>query len=106
MRRVIKKIFNKKGYYNIIEAKTGEEGVLRFMLLQPALVTMDITLPYMNGIEATRRIIKKNPLANVVICSSIGQKIMVEEALEAGAKDFIVKPFREKELELIIQRFL
>jgi two-component system chemotaxis response regulator CheY len=95
MRSMIKDILtNAGGRYEVIgEANNGREAVARFRELQPDLVTMDIVMPQMDGIEATREILKLNPSANVVICSSMGQEALVVESISAGAKDFIVKPF-------------
>lgn len=106
MRKSIKKILLKMGFSSIIEAKSGEEAVLKYLLHRPYLVTMDITLPNINGIEATRRILKKDPKALVVMCSSMGQKILIEESLKAGAIDFVVKPFQEKKINAIIGKYL
>lgn len=106
MRNYIKSFFYNRGFHETVEAKTGEEAVVLYMLHRPTLVTMDITLPQMNGIEATRKILKRDPQAVVIMCSSIGQTVLIEEALEAGARDFIIKPFREKEINMIINSYL
>jgi len=75
------------------EAANGEEAVRLYQELKPDIVTMDITMPVMNGIDAIKEIMKIDPNAKIIVCSAMGQKPMVIEALQAGAKDFLVKPF-------------
>lgn len=84
------------------EGQDGNEAVQKYMELKPDVVTMDIVMPRVNGIEAVREIMKKDPNAKIVMISALGQEAMVKEALELGAKDFIVKPFnKDKVLEVI-----
>jgi two-component system chemotaxis response regulator CheY len=86
------------------EAENGVEAVQKFRELSPDIVTMDIVMPEMTGIEALKEIIKINPRASVVMCSALGQDSLVMEALDAGAKDFIVKPFQpQKVLEVVVR---
>lgn len=106
MRRSIKKILLNICKATIIEASSGEEAIVKFMLHRPSLVTMDITLPQINGIETTKKLIEKDPQVKVVMCSSMGQKILIEEALDAGAIDFIIKPFKEKKIKKILKLYL
>lgn len=108
MRSMIKDILtNAGGRYEVIgEANNGREAVARFRELQPDLVTMDIVMPQMDGIEATREILKLNPSANVVICSSMGQEALVVESISAGAKDFIVKPFTAERVLQVLAKVL
>lgn len=94
MRVTLKGILGANGFSDIIEASNGEEAVSKFQEHQPDLVLMDITMPIMDGIAATRRIREIDPQAKIVICSAMGQKEMVMEAVQAGAMDFIVKPFQ------------
>jgi two-component system chemotaxis response regulator CheY len=94
MRMMLKDILSKAGYEIAGEADNGKVGVERFMELLPDLVTMDITMPEMDGITAVREIRKQRPDATVIICSAMGQQAMVIDAIQAGAKDFIVKPFQ------------
>ena len=94
MRMMLKDILVKNGYEVVGEAENGQRGVERYFELLPDVVTMDITMPEMNGIEAVRKIKEKDPNARVVMCSAMGQQAMVIEAIQAGAKDFIVKPFQ------------
>ena len=79
--------------YAVYEASNGQEAIDQYEAHHPDLVFMDITMPVMDGIAATRAIKAKNPDAVIVMCSAMGQQSMVIEAVRAGAKDFIVKPF-------------
>lgn len=102
MRMMIKEILSKNGFEVVGEASDGSEGVEKYRELQPDLVTMDITMPEMDGITALKEIKKMNPDAKVIMCSAMGQQAMVIDAIQAGAKDFIVKPFQaERVLEAI-----
>jgi two-component system chemotaxis response regulator CheY len=96
MRMVITKIISSSGQYEIVgEAANGEEAVLKYKELRPDLVTMDITMPKKDGLWALKKIIAFDDNAKVVICSAMGQKPMVLEAIQAGAIDFLVKPFQK-----------
>ena len=94
MRMMIKDILVKNGYEVVGEAQDGVEAVEKFRELRPDLVTMDITMPEMDGITALKKIREIDPNAKVIMCSAMGQQAMVIDAIQAGAKDFIVKPFQ------------
>ena len=94
MRMMIKDILSKNGYEVVAEAANGVEAVELYKSHQPDLVTMDITMPEMDGIEAVKQIKAVNPAAKVIMCSAMGQQSMVMDAIKAGANDFIVKPFQ------------
>ena len=94
MRMMIKDILIKHGFEVVGEATNGLEAILRYKELAPDLVTMDITMPEMDGIAAVKQIKKMDPNARVIMCSAMGQQAMVLEAIQAGARDFIVKPFQ------------
>lgn len=94
MRMMIKDILTKNGYEVVGEAENGKIAVEKYKELQPDLVTMDITMPEMDGIEAVKKIKAINANARIVMCSAMGQQAMVIDAIQAGAKDFIVKPFQ------------
>lgn len=97
----------KKGNHQIIgEAESGIEAIELYEAHKPDLVTMDVTMPLMNGIEATRLIKSKYPNAKIIMCSAMGQQKVVRESIEAGAKDFIIKPFEENRVIDAIQRVL
>lgn len=105
-RTVLRSMLSANGYKDIVEAGNGEEAVKQYKLNSPDIVLMDITMPIMNGIEALRAIREYDPLARVVMCTAMGQKSMVVEAIQAGAKDFIVKPFQTNRVLESIQRLL
>lgn len=94
MRMMIKDILIKHGYEVVGEATNGAEAMVRYKELSPDLVTMDITMPEMDGITAVREIKKLDPNARIIMCSAMGQQAMVLEAIQAGARDFVVKPFQ------------
>ena len=94
MRMMIKDILTKNGYEVVAEAANGVEAVELYKSHQPDLVTMDITMPEMDGIKAVKQIKAVNPAAKVIMCSAMGQQSMVMDAIKAGANDFIVKPFQ------------
>ena len=94
MRMMIKDILTKNGYEVVAEAANGVEAVELYKSHQPDLVTMDITMPEMDGIEAVKQIKAVNPAAKVIMCSAMGQQSMVMDAIKAGANYFIVKPFQ------------
>jgi len=84
------------------EASNGVEAIEKYKELSPDVVTMDIVMPLLSGIEAVKEIIKYDSGAKIVMCSALGQDSLIMEAIESGAKDFIVKPFKaEKVLEII-----
>ena len=103
MRSMIADIVQKDDAFEVIgQAATGSEAVERYRELKPDLVTMDIVMPEMDGIEATRQIIHDDPGARIVMCSALGQEALVIESIAAGARDFIVKPFTaEKVLQMV-----
>jgi len=109
MRNMIAEIFNGKKYkeedYQVVaEAENGIEAVEKYKEHSPDIVTMDIVMPEMTGIEALKEIMGMDTGANVIMCSALGQDSLVMEALDAGAKDFIVKPFQpEKVLDVVVR---
>jgi two-component system chemotaxis response regulator CheY len=109
MRNMIAEIFNGKKYkeedYQVVaEAENGVEAVQKYREHNPDIVTMDIVMPEMTGIEALKEIMGIDSGANVIMCSALGQDSLVMEALDAGARDFIVKPFQpEKVLDVVIR---
>jgi two-component system, chemotaxis family, chemotaxis protein CheY len=106
MRSMIREIFLEASYQVVGEATHGAEAVQRYEELKPDLTMMDIVMPYKNGVEATREIVRAHPEAVVIICSALGQEALVQEALEAGAADFVVKPFRSEELLTVVRKVL
>lgn len=94
MRMMIKDILTKNGYTVAGEAENGLKAVEKYNELKPDLVLMDITMPEMDGIQALKQIKSVDPSASIIMCSAMGQQAMVIESIQAGAKDFIVKPFQ------------
>ncbi|WP_438446904.1 response regulator [Gorillibacterium sp. sgz5001074] len=94
MRMMIRDILTKNGYEVCGEANDGAQAIEKYKELRPDLITMDITMPEMDGINALKEIKKIEPNAKVIMCSAMGQQAMVIDAIQAGAKDFIVKPFQ------------
>ncbi len=94
MRQMIRDIIEPEGYEVVGEASDGVEVVEKFRELHPDLVMMDIVMPKRSGIDAVKAIKADDPTASVVMCSALGQETLVMEAIQAGAKDFIVKPFK------------
>ncbi len=102
MRMMIKDILSKNGYNIAGEAENGLKAIEKYNELKPDLVLMDITMPEMDGIEALKKIKEADPNATIIMCSAMGQQAMVIEAIQSGAKDFIVKPFQpERVLEAV-----
>jgi len=93
MRMKLKDILEKNGYKVVAEAQNGVEAVEKYKAEKPNLVTMDITMPEMDGVDALKEIKAFDPTARVVMCSAMGQQGMVMDAIRSGAVDFIVKPF-------------
>ena len=97
----------KKGNHHIVgEAESGKEAIELYEKYKPDLVTMDVTMPVMSGIEATKIIKNKYPDAKIIMCSAMGQQKIVRESIQAGAKDFIIKPFEESRVMDAINRVL
>jgi len=105
MRMMIRDILTKDGYV-IHEATNGQEAVTKYQEINPDLVTMDITMPDVDGIEALKRIRDADPSAKVLMVSAMGQQKLILEALEAGASDFIVKPFQPTKVLEIVHKAL
>lgn len=106
MRSMIADILKQAGFEVVGEAETGAEAVERYRELKPDLVTMDIVMPDMGGIDAVREIVKTDPDAKILMCSAMGQQALVIEAIQAGARDFVVKPFQPSRVLEAVQRVL
>ncbi len=96
MRMSIKLMLERNGFEIAGEAEDGKIAIRKYQECHPDIVTMDITMPEMNGIESLKGILKNDPKAKVVMVSAMGQEIMVKESILSGAKSFIVKPFKEE----------
>ena len=98
MRMMVNDALSKGGYEDTAEAVDGLDAVEKYKELHPDLVIMDITMPNMDGLEALKAIKQEDPEATVIMCSAMGQESMVIEAIKSGAKDFIVKPFKQERI--------
>lgn len=106
MRQMIREIVEAEGHEVVGEASDGDEVVEEFKRLHPDIVTMDIVMPRRSGIDAVKSIIALHPDARVVMCSALGQESLVQEAMAAGALDFIVKPFKPDSVIATIQKVI
>lgn len=106
MRNVLKDIFVRAGFEVVAEADNGEDALPLYRQVAPQLVTMDIIMPKRSGLEALRDIIAADPAARVIVVSALGQDALVLEAVEAGARDFIVKPFKEAKVLEAVHRVM
>lgn len=106
MRAMIGDILRQAGFEVIGEAETGVEAVEKYRELKPDLVTMDIVMPEMGGIDAVREIVTEFPDAQILMCSAMGQQALVVEAVQAGARDFVVKPFQPSRVLEAVRRVL
>ncbi|MBB6633523.1 response regulator [Cohnella thailandensis] len=102
MRMMLRDILLNGGHEVVAEAANGLEAVEQYSICKPDLVTMDITMPVMEGIDAVKQIRQNDPNAKIIMCSAMGQQGMVVQSIQAGARDFVVKPFQaERVLEAI-----
>lgn len=106
VRKTLNDLLTQAGYQVVGEASDGTEAVTQYALLKPDLVTMDVVMPQMSGIEATRKIIKMDKDARVIIISAMGQENLVMEAINVGAKDYVLKPFSSNDVLKTIERAL
>lgn len=106
MRITLTNILKKANHEIVGEAENGREAVRLYRELEPDLVTMDITMPEMSGLDAVKEIKKDFKDARIIMCSAMGQQKMVVDAIEAGAKDFIVKPFDDSQVVDSVSRVL
>jgi len=106
MRSLLREILERAGYEVVGEATTGAEAVDRYKELCPDLVTLEVVMPEVGGIDAVREIVKSDPDARILMCSALGQQALIAEATEAGAREFVVKPFQPSRVLEAVQRVL
>ncbi|MCW8893323.1 MAG: response regulator [Deltaproteobacteria bacterium] len=106
MRTMLQDIFTSSGWQVIAEADNGEQAIAEYEIHQPDLVTMDVVMPEMGGIDALKQILLNDPTARIVVCSALGQKKLILDAIQAGAKDFIVKPFQKAQVLEVVERVI
>lgn len=104
MRTMLRDIFESANWQVVAEAENGEQAIAGYKKHRPDLVTMDIVMPEMGGIDALKRILAEDPSATIVVCSALGQKNLIMDAVNAGAKDFIVKPFQRAQVLEVVER--
>lgn len=106
IRMKLKSILEKEGYQVVGEAENGKVAVQKYVELKPDLVLMDITMEEMDGIDTVKAIKEKDRDAQIVMCSSLGHQMKIVQAIEAGARDFIVKPFEDERIVAAVKRAL
>ena len=106
MRTMIGDILRQAGFQVVGEAENGQQAIDKYRTLRPDFVTMDIVMPEMGGIDAVKEIIREDPQAKILMCSAMGQQALVIEAIQAGARDFVVKPFQPSRVLEAVQRVL
>lgn len=107
MRTLLRDIIKGNGLATeVIEAADGVEGVKAFQAQKPDLITLDVNMPRADGIQALRAIMKINPIAKVIMVTSVEQKQIVQDAMKIGARDYIVKPFDRSNVGLVINKVL
>lgn len=106
MRSLLREILEQAGYEIVGEATTGAEAVERYKELRPDLMTLEVVMPDIGGIDAVREIVQFDPDARILMCSALGQQALMAEATEAGARDFVVKPFQPSRVLEAVQRVL
>jgi two-component system chemotaxis response regulator CheY len=106
MRMMLKNIIEKSGHEVVGEAENVPMAVELYKSAKPDLVTMDITMPKLSGIEGVKQIMEMDPKANIIMVSAMGQQAMVMEAIKAGAKDFIVKPFQQERIIKAVEKVI
>ncbi|MDF2935537.1 MAG: response regulator receiver protein [Paenibacillaceae bacterium] len=104
MRMVMRTIMEELGHEVVAEAQNGAEAVNMYHFVRPDLITMDITMPEMDGVSALRKIKTMDASAKVVMCSAMGQREMVLDAIRSGASDFVVKPIQKERVSEAIQK--
>lgn len=103
-RKILREILERNGHSVVAEAVNGEDGYLKYKEINPDIVTMDITMPHMDGVECLSLIKKVNPEAKVLMITAAGQKEKMLESIKRGAEEFIVKPFNEAEILAALER--
>jgi len=103
---VQKEVLEKEGYEIVADASDGVDAIEKYKKFKPDVVIMDITMPKLDGINAIKSILQIDPNARIVVCSAIGQHQLVIDAIKAGAKDFVIKPFEPQRLALAIKKAL
>ena len=105
MRSIIKNVLTQNGVNDIIEAVDGADAIKKYQENKPGLVFMDIMMPNKTGLEALKEIVSQDSNAKIVMCTSVGQEKIIQEAVETGATDFVTKPFKPEDLKEVLSKF-
>jgi two-component system chemotaxis response regulator CheY len=103
---VLRDLVEKAGFRVVAEASNGKQAIELYKDKRPDIVLMDITMPELDGLQALKKILEYDPQAKIIMCSALGQQTLIVQALQLGAKDFIVKPFREERVVAAIKKIL
>lgn len=106
LKNLLSNMIKRIGHNVVGLGKDGKEAIELYKKLKPDIIFLDITMPVLNGLEASKQILDYDKNANIVICSAMGQKFMILDAINIGVKDFVVKPFEEKKIKEIIDKIL
>ena len=106
MRNILKRIFKENNFKIVAEAETADAGVQAYKEFRPSLITMDIMMPNKSGLEAIKEIMAFDKDAKILVISSLGQELLIMDAIELGARDFIVKPFKKEKLMAVVTKIL
>ena len=106
MRMTLRDILTKNGYEVVGEAETGEEALGKYVQLKPDLITMDIVMLGEGGIKGVKDIMAKHPIAKILMVSAMGQQALIVEAIQAGAKGFVIKPFKPETVLAEVERIV
>jgi two-component system, chemotaxis family, chemotaxis protein CheY len=105
-RKMLREMFSGDRFEVVAEATNGQEAVDQYRATKPDLVAMDIVMPMMSGVVAIREILKIDPQAKIIVCTAVGEERLVREALDAGAKSFLVKPFQAEDVHKVVETVL
>ena len=105
MRSIVKNVLTQAGVTDITEAVDGQDAIIKYDQINPNLCFFDIMMPNKTGLEALKEIMEKHPDAKIVMCTSVGQEKVVQEAVETGATDFITKPFKPEDIKEVVSKF-
>lgn len=105
MRSIIKNTLGQNGISDIVEAVDGSDAIIKYDENKPDLVFMDIMMPNKTGLEALKEIMTKDPNAKIIMCTSVGQEKVIQEAVETGATDFVTKPFKPEDIKEVLSKF-
>lgn len=106
MRNQLNRMFGERGWQVVGEAANGREALTQYQALRPDVVTMDITMPDVDGLQAVQAIMRSDPQARIVMCSALGQQDRIVDAIRSGARDFIVKPFQKERVFAAIEKVM